>query len=78
VLGQVLTEEPINDPGIFFSFAPKPVTYLLTSGKNKGNRRRQSRDANQESSSTDAQTVIPNDRPDVWRYPQRRATFFTV
>jgi len=35
VVGQALTSEPINDPEIVFSFAPKPVTYLFTSGKKR-------------------------------------------
>jgi hypothetical protein len=36
VLGDALPSKPIDDPGRLFSFARTPVTYLFTSGRNKG------------------------------------------
>ena len=36
VVGEALPSKPIDAPDSYFSFGPNPVTYLFTSGKNKG------------------------------------------
>src|ERR1700758_1112804 len=36
VVGEALPSKSIEDPGKLFPFDHKPVTYLFTSGKNKG------------------------------------------